>query len=160
MVLENVRHLLVLQRGDAMRFLVSQFEALGYQWAYRLVDSRFTGVPQRRQRGVMVASRCGDPSEVLLADGGGERPAGHYQDDVAGFYWTEGFRGLGWALDALPTIKGGSTIGIPSPPAIWNPTAPAGRRLVVPSITEAERLQGFEHNWTVASESVSRTKGD
>ena len=30
----------------------------------------------------------------------------------------EGLRGLGWAVDAVPTLKGGSTIGIPSPPAI------------------------------------------
>ena len=40
---------------------------------------------------------------------------------MCGFYWTEGLRGLGWAVDAVPTLKGGSTIGIPSPPAIWDP---------------------------------------
>ena len=49
-LLENVRNMLVLDGGAAMNFLVSKLEALGYQWAYRLVDSRFTGVPQRRQR--------------------------------------------------------------------------------------------------------------
>ena len=36
---------------------------------------------------------------------------------LTGFYWTEGLRGLGWAHDAVPTLKGGSTIGIPSRPA-------------------------------------------
>lgn len=158
-VLENVRNMLVLDRGEAMRFLVSQFEELGYRWAYRVVDSRFTGVPQRRQRVIIVATRVGDPSEVLFADEAGERPLEHYQPDVAGFYWTEGFRGLGWAADAVPTLKGGSTIGIPSPPAIWNPMAPSGRRLVVPSIINAEQMQGFEPDWTKASESVSRSRG-
>mgnify|MGYP001172151239 CR=1 FL=1 len=38
-----------------------------------------------------------------------------------GFYWTEGRWGIGWAKEGVPPIKGGSTIGIPSPPAIWIP---------------------------------------
>ena len=29
-----------------------------------------------------------------------------------GFYWTEGTRGLGGAVDAIPTLKGGSAVGI------------------------------------------------
>ena len=49
-----------------MRFLVDELESLGYRWAYRLVDSRFTGVPQRRQRVVLVASKVVDPAAVLL----------------------------------------------------------------------------------------------
>lgn len=158
-VLENVRHMLVLQRGAAVRYLVDRFEDLGYHWAYRVVDSRFTGVPQRRQRVIFVASRVGDPREVLFAEEAGARPEDQYRDDAFGFYWTEGFRGLGWARDATPTLKGGSTIGIPSPPAIWNPTAPPGRRLVVPSITDAERLQGFPEHWTQAADAICRRKG-
>ena len=43
------------------------------------------------------------------------------QKRLCGFYWTEGLRGLGWAVDSVPTLKGGSSIGIPSPPAIWDP---------------------------------------
>ena len=50
----------------------------------------------------------------------------------------------GWAQDAVPTLKGGSTIGIPSPPAVWHRLGEAGRRIVTPNITEAERLQGFD----------------
>lgn len=158
-LLENVRNMLVLDSGQAMRFLVAELESLGYQWAYRVVDSRFTGVPQRRQRVIMLASTEGDPREVLFADDAGERPDAHYRDGVAGFYWTEGLRGLGWAKDAVPTLKGGSTIGIPSPPAVWNPRGPQGRRVVTPRVTEAERLQGFDPDWTVAAEEVSRRKG-
>ncbi len=37
--------MLVLDGGEAMRYLVAELEALGYRWAYRLVDSRFAGVP-------------------------------------------------------------------------------------------------------------------
>lgn len=158
-VLENVRNMLVLEGGTAMRFLVDELEQLGYQWAYRLVDSRFTGVPQRRQRVIFVATTEGDPREVLFADDEGERDPGALADDSYGFYWTEGLRGLGWAQDAVPTLKGGSTIGIPSPPAIWNPGGEPGHRLVVPNLVETEQLQGFEAGWTAPAEWVSRGKG-
>jgi DNA (cytosine-5)-methyltransferase 1 len=62
-----------------------------------------------------------------------------------GFYWTEGLRGLGWAVDAVPTLKGGSTVGIPSPPAIW---VPRSGFIGTPQIRDAERLQGFDADWT------------
>jgi len=55
-----------------------------------------------------------------LADAGEQSPE-FSRTQLCGFYWTEGLRGLGWAVDAVPTLKGGSTIGIPSPPALWDP---------------------------------------
>lgn len=148
LVFENVRNMLALDKGRAMAYLVERLEDLGYRWAYRLVDSRFSGVPQRRQRVLMVASRKHDPCTVLFADEAGEPEESTFRDDAFGFYWTEGLRGLGWARDAVPTLKGGSTVGIPSPPAIWVPSADPGRRIVVPSIEDAEQLQGFPRGWT------------
>lgn len=159
LVLENVRNMLVLDNGHAMRYLVDELEALGYRWAYRLVDSRFTGVPQRRQRVIFLASRTIDPRGVLFADEAGEPPESRYADDAFGFYWTEGLRGLGWARDAIPTLKGGSTIGIPSPPAIWNPSAASGRRVVVPAVEESDLLQGFPRDWTAAADDGTRRRG-
>ncbi|GAA1016763.1 DNA cytosine methyltransferase [Streptomyces thermogriseus] len=147
-VIENVRNMLWLDRGTAMEYLVGEFERLGYTWAYRLVDSRFTGVPQRRQRVILVASRTENPCSVLFADEAGERPESDYRDDAFGFYWTEGNSGLGWAQDALPTLKGGSTLGIPSAPAIWVPGAEPGRAILTPHIEDAEALQGFPRGWT------------
>ncbi len=153
LVLENVRNMLVLDKGDGMRYLIDRIEEAGYRWAYRLVDSRSTGVPQRRQRVILVASRTENPADVLLVDDTGEPGDDYYLNDAFGFYWTEGLRGLGWAKDAVPTLKGGSTIGIPSPPAIWVAKAEPGRQLIVPSIEEAEELQGFERGWTSPAES-------
>jgi DNA (cytosine-5)-methyltransferase 1 len=159
LLLENVRNMLVLDGGEAMRYLVGELEALGYRWAYRLVDSRFTGVPQRRQRVIVVASRDIDPRAVLFADDAGEPPPDRYREDCFGFYWTEGLRGLGWAQDAVPTLKGGSTIGIPSPPGVWAPANDLGLRLVVPSIEEAETMQGFPSGWTAPADRVSDRRG-
>jgi site-specific DNA-cytosine methylase len=137
-VIENVRNMLVLDRGTAMDYLVSNLEELGFRWAYRLVDSRFTGVPQRRQRVLMVASREDDPRSVLFADDEGEPDDSWFRDDAFGYYWTEGLTGLGWAKDAVPTLKGGSAIGIPSAPGIWIRAEPPGRAMVTPGITDAE----------------------
>jgi DNA (cytosine-5)-methyltransferase 1 len=44
----------------------------------------------------------------------------------------------------VPTLKNGSTIGIPSPPAILMPDG----ALIKPDIRDAERLQGFPADWT------------
>lgn len=150
-VLENVPFMLQLDRGQAMRHLTDALEGLGYWWAYRVVDARSFGLPQRRLRVVLVASRTNDPRDVLFVDDAGERPATSYWTDAAGFYWTEGTRGLGWAPDAVPTLKGGSSIGIASPPGVW---LPGHGQIVTPSIIDAERLQGFAANWTVAAEGV------
>jgi DNA (cytosine-5)-methyltransferase 1 len=94
-VIENVRNMLVLDGGDAMNYLVHKLEKRKYRWAYRLVDSRFTGVPQRRQRVLLVASRSEDPRTVLFADDAGEPDDSRLRRDAYGFYWTEGLTGLG-----------------------------------------------------------------
>lgn len=148
LVLENVRNMLVLDGGRAMRFLVDELELRGYRWAYRLVDSRSAGVAQRRQRVLFVASKTEDPRRVLFSDDAGDPGSAHLATNAYGFYWTEGLTGIGWAQDAVPTLKGGSTIGIPSPPAIWVRDGEPGRRLVTPCIEDAEALQGFPRRWT------------
>ncbi|QDL75603.1 DNA (cytosine-5-)-methyltransferase [Streptomyces malaysiensis subsp. malaysiensis] len=159
LVLENVRNMLVLDKGKAMLHLVQELEALGYRWAYRLVDSRFTGVPQRRQRVLFVASRTEDPRNVLLAEDAGEPDESGRAADAHGFYWTEGLRGLGWAQDAVPTVKGGSGLSIPSPPGIWIPGNPVGHRIVTPSITDVEQLQGFDKDWTLTEATADKKTG-
>lgn len=158
LLIENVPNMLALDRGKAMSYLITEIEALGYTWAYRVVDSRFTGVPQRRRRVILIASVEFDPREVLFADDAGDR-SDEFHDDMFGFYWTEGRGGLGWAQDAVPTLKGGSTIGIPSPPAVWVRDALPGRRLVKPSVEDAEAMQGFERGWTNVDHLSSRRNG-
>ena len=136
--------------------LTAELESLGFRWAYRLVDSRFSGVPQRRQRVLFVASRRHDPRQVLFADEADGPGPETLNDDAFGFYWTEGLRGLGWAQDAVPPLKGGSSVGIPSPPAIWMPNEEPGRRIVTPSIEDAEALQGFPRGWTASAQDGRR----
>lgn len=146
LLLENVPFMLQLQEGRAMRYLVDELERLGFTWAYRVVDTRAFGIPQRRKRVLLLASRTEDPRQPLFgSDSGGKLPE-FSGDQLCGFYWTEGLRGLGWAVDAIPTLKGGSACGIASPPAIWDP---ADGSLTTPHLDDAERLQGFPEGWTL-----------
>ena len=142
LVLENVPFMLQLDGGRAMSYLVDRLQSMGYAWAYRVVDAQAFGLPQRRQRVLMLASTTFEPQLWLMADEA--EPIVRDDTHVAGFYWTEGNRGLGWAPDAVPPLKGGSGLGIASPPAF----AIRGEGIFTPTIEAAERLQGFEAGWT------------
>ena len=146
-VLENVPNLLGLHAGAGMRHVVCELERLGYHWAYRTVDSRFTGVPQRRPRVIVLASKSHRPEARLLAEDVGER-SDYSNAEAWGFYWTEGRNGLGLVEGAIPTLKGGSTLGLPSAPAVWFPGAKPGHRFVLPRVEDGEALQGFDRGWT------------
>ena len=153
-VLENVLNLLRLEKGAALVSILLDLEKLGYNWAYRVIDTRGFGLPQRRMRVVILATNANhNAGRILFADS-----VSPIFDDVMrdlkrknnyGFYWTEGKRGVGWATNAVPTIKGGSGLGIPSAPAIFS----GARRLAgTIHIDDAERLQGFPAGWTNVSE--------
>jgi DNA (cytosine-5)-methyltransferase 1 len=152
-VLENVPFMLTLEGGSAIRFITSALESMGFAWAYRTVNAMSFGLPQRRRRVLLLASRDHDPRPVLLGQDSEPPVVRSRGAHACGFYWTEGNTGLGWAVDAIPPLKGGSALHIPSPPAIWFPR----RRLIAtPLIEDAERLQGFEAGWTASATDASR----
>ncbi|MEQ9078892.1 MAG: DNA (cytosine-5-)-methyltransferase [Sandaracinaceae bacterium] len=159
-VLENVSFMRHLAGGRAMEVVLSRLSRLGYSWAYREVNTLAFGLPQRRSRLFIVACRDGaDPRRVLL-EGDVKAPRrtiepGWLKGRACGFYWTEGNRGVGWADDAVPTLKGGSSLGIPSPPAIVMPDG----KLITPHIRDAESLQGFPRGWTERAAEVDGRGG-
>ena len=150
-VLENVSFMRHLGGGLGMEVVLNGLSKLGYAWAYREIDSLAFGLPQRRKRLFIVACLLGegDPRRVLLEvdvePDESRKGAGWLDGRACGFYWTEGNSGVGWADNAVPPLKGGSGLGIPSPPAI---VLPPDGKLVVPTIGDAERLQGFPRGWT------------
>jgi DNA (cytosine-5)-methyltransferase 1 len=148
--------MLQLGRGRALDVIMTELERLGYKWAYRVANSRAFGVPQRRERIYILASLHHDPRNVLFVDDVPEpRDIRSVREVACGFYWTEGLRGLGWAVDSVPTLKGGSTIGIPSPPAIIFPSG----NIAKPDLRDAERMQGFQEDWTLPAEAVTKRGG-
>lgn len=162
-LIENVPNLLRLGRGSAIQEITASLETAGYDWAYRTIDSRSFGLPQRRKRVYLLASAVHDPAAVLFReDDPSEEPdgaaRGAWRDSAYGFYSTEGNRGVGWAVDAVPTLKGSTTVSIASPPAVWVPGHAPGRRIVRPSIEAAEVLQGFPAGWTESAPPRDRWK--
>jgi DNA (cytosine-5)-methyltransferase 1 len=155
LLLENVPFMLKLDGGRAMRYLIDEIESRGMRWAYRVVDTRSFGVPHRRHRIIFLASASGMPWNVLLSRDAKHEPI--IAEPLArlfGFYWTEGNRGIGWSPESIPPLKVGSDLGIASSPAIWDSIDGQIRKL---DIRDAERLQGFPADWTVAAESVAKS---
>lgn len=153
-ILENVPFMLRLNKGETIETITTKLHELGYSWAYRTIDS-ISFVPQHRARVFIVASLNHDPRNVLLSDNY-DQAIGVVNYDVfespLGFYWTEGKNALGLVQNAIPTLKAGSTIGIPSPPAIAFPDG----NVAMPNICDAEALQGFPKNWTLPTEEIAK----
>lgn len=152
-VIENVYFMLHLKRGQAMHALAARFEGLGYRWAYRVVDTASFGLPQRRRRVYFVASRTLNPAEILFADDAPLPPPGLATlEQPLGFYWTEGRSGVGLAIDSIPPLKCGSSLGIASAPAVLFPDG----QVMTPGVSASEKLQGFPEGWTQAAAAFGR----
>lgn len=152
-LLENVAFSLHLRKGEAVQQVVSSLEDLGYRWAYRVLDTIGFGLPQRRRRIFILGSLKADPYQILF-DVPDSLPKGRKKKPRhVGFYWTEGNRGIGWTEDAIPPLKGGSSVSIPSAPAIWNSS---NGKFFKPGILDSERLQGFPSGWTYSEEDNAR----
>lgn len=104
-VWENVPGVLSADGGRAFGAFLGGLAELGYGFAWRVLDARHFGVPQRRRRVFLVARRAGDwesAAKVLLEPEGmhrnpaargeaGEAPAGAAADGArAGGVWWDG----------------------------------------------------------------------
>jgi DNA (cytosine-5)-methyltransferase 1 len=74
-VVENVPGLLTSRGGEDFRSVLSALDGLGYGVAWRILDSRWFGVPQRRRR-IFVVGRFGAVAPAFVAlhpecEGGG-----------------------------------------------------------------------------------------
>lgn len=56
---ENVKGLLSMQKGKVLEMIISDFRSLGYDVDYRLLKASDYGVPQHRERVIIVGNRLG-----------------------------------------------------------------------------------------------------
>ncbi len=140
-VAENVSNIRKLDNGKVFREVVREFFEAGYtNIAWREINARELGLPHHRNRVFFIASTNKKAALSLFR----ELPQIQHlrsaePTDVAGFYWTAGTHSINYSRGYVPTIKVGSSLSIPSPPAIhFNDTV----RLLSP--IEALRLQGFD----------------
>ena len=140
-VAENVSNIFKLDNGRVFREVVREFFKSGYSYvAWREINAREVGLPHHRNRVFFVASACKKSALSLFRDLPviTKRKEGN-KGTVSGFYWTAGTHSINYSTGYVPTIKVGSSLSIPSPPAIH---FCSGVRLLSPS--EAMCLQGFD----------------
>lgn len=58
-VFENVSGIVTMQKGEALKAIVSAFETIGYCCEYRVLSAADYGVPQKRPRFILIGSRDG-----------------------------------------------------------------------------------------------------
>lgn len=91
-VIENVPNMLHLHGGETINIIVNNLESLGYNWAYRTINS-LAFVPQHRKRVYIVASLNHNAADVLLSDSYNSEIGAVTVSELSeafGFYWTEG----------------------------------------------------------------------
>jgi len=59
---ENVRGILSSDKGQDWKLIVEAFTSLGYELSYRILDTAAYGVPQHRERVIMVGTKFGIPN--------------------------------------------------------------------------------------------------
>ena len=162
-LIENVQGLLTSNRGHDFATLLRE---MGEGWrcaevAWRLLDSQYFGVPQRRERVFIVGSaRAGCAAEVLaLADRceGNPAPSKAARADAArgllGFtpsQFANYRQGVGTLRANGGDLGGGSETLVVEPRQVTLPGGRKAKQSVVRKLTpvECERLQGFPDGWT------------
>lgn len=116
-VMENVVGLLTSQRGKILEAVLSVFKGAGYKLSWRVLNGAFYGLPQRRERFVLVGSRDGldfpwpEPSHYF--DGARSMAGRHGQHREVGSLWNqEKLQPANTVMDAihdLPEVEAGES---------------------------------------------------
>ena len=158
LVIENVPGLLSSHGGRDFGIIVQTLAKLGYGVGWRVLNSRYFGVPQSRQRVYIVGCHRdrGGPAEILFEP---ERSKGNTAEGqpngktaISPFKTSFGdpvegpvVPGIAYCLYACSARHTGTDW---SRTYVTYPTGKVRRLLPI----ECERVQGFPDNWTVAPE--------
>jgi len=65
-LLENVKGLLNHEKGETFRVILQTMDELGYEVQWMVLNSKFFGVPQNRERVFIIGSLRGEPRQEIL----------------------------------------------------------------------------------------------
>lgn len=139
LLLENVKGLLSHDGGNTFYTIVSALDELGYDIQWQVLNSKDFGVPQNRERVLVVGHLRGTsrPEVFPIGKAGGTADEGPYQADTK--------------VEIASTIR--SRYGNGSGSHV-------SEKLRIRRLTpvECERLQGFPDNWTAGVSDSQRYK--
>lgn len=157
-IAENVPNLIRLRQGAEFQAVLEHFSEEGFPHiGWRILNARQFGLPHQRLRVFIVASRVRehamslhrtiDPAAARLSTNG----------RCNAFYWTAGLQSICYSEGFVPTLKVGSSLSIPSPPAVFFEDT-----VRKASPDECLRLQGFDpsHFRSVRPKDVYRMSGN
>ncbi len=158
-VLENVAALLSSHDGRDFEVLLRTLASFGYGIAWRVLDSRYFGVPQSRSR-VFVVGCLGGPAragsvlfEPECGDRDAEKSRSNGKKSLSPFAISVGNPQQGFVKKLAHCLYAESARHTGTDWSRNYVSYPEGRvRRLTP--LEAERLQGFPDQWTMPKESV------
>ncbi len=150
-VAENVRGLLTMNGGEAIQTIIKDFEKLGYHVVYKLLTAADYGVPQTRERVIIVGTRkdklppfehpkaiLDEKNWVNLKQAIGDLEKAE-EGKIANHYWSKAKKNNGQGNSVVSADKPGPTMRTEHHGNIeyhWN-----GKRRL--SAREAARIQSF-----------------
>lgn len=156
-VAENVPNLIAMRDGTLMRQVVEVFRSRGWYYvSWRILNARSFGLPQQRNRLIIIASKHRETALHLFRPIP-SRKTGKSEIKTAGFYTTAGSRSLCYSFGYVPTLKVGSAISIPSPPGLHY-----GDVVRKSTALECIRFQGFnpKHFKGIKDKDIYRMMGN
>lgn len=178
LVLENVKGLLSHDKGRTFNTIITTLDELGYDLQWQVLNSKYHGVPQNRERVFIIGHLRGTPRPEVFPIGGESQETTN-QREVAGTLqagYAKGDRTGGYAVKesainqanpgaserdrvyekdgvspTLSTAQGGDR-----EPFIIEEIDNRTLRKLTP--TECERLQGFPDGWTEGLSDTQRYK--
>lgn len=143
-IAENVPNLLHLRGGTLFVEVLRALDDSGFpNVAWRTLNAREFGLPHERRRVFLIASKTAELAFALHRDlpqiETSPRTSTIAPSFCNGFYWTAGLQSICYSEGYVPTLKVGSALSIPSPPALHFDSC-----VRKATAQECLRLQGFD----------------
>lgn len=161
-VFENVKGLISHDNGRTFRTIIETLDGIGYDLQWEVLNSKYFGVPQNRERIFIIGNLRGRPRPEVFPIGADDEVSDGKQSQLASAITATEYKG--------PSKQRGNIIALTEPgkaqservysadgisPTLRTPTGgnsqplmAAGTRIRRLTPIECERLQGFPDNWT------------
>jgi len=156
--LENVKGLLNHNKGKTFTTILQTMEKLGYEVEWMVLNSKFFGVPQNRERVFIIGSLSGEPRPEILPFREDAKEIPGVSQDKLSVFTQERKEFRTHKTEGTPTLKNRMGTGGNNVPMVHSlfPRLTKELRRLTP--IECERLQGFPDNWTEGVSDTQRYK--